>query len=84
MSYQAQQERSRLSEPFAHTTPVEQRSPSRWVICAIGACVGAFIVAEPFVIDAKPSLQIFQGVFMAYFWALFMFGDASHRRSSRK
>ena len=32
--------------------------PSRRVVCAVAALLGLLIAAEPFVIDAKPSLQI--------------------------
>ena len=79
-----------LEVPMSHhpkqqvTTRAESKRPSRAVTSAVASCLGALIVLEPLVIDTKPSLQIFQAVFVIWFWALFMFGSESDRRSSRK
>lgn len=48
------------------------------LIVSIGAAAAmVFIVAEPYLFDAAPGLQLFQGALLALLWALLMFGGAA-------
>ncbi len=53
---------------------------SRVAICVIAALFGVFILLEPFLIDVKAGLQIFHGVVLIWFWALFMFAGTTDNK----
>jgi hypothetical protein len=59
--------------------PVPHEVPSRIVVSAAAVVLCALIGLEPLVINAKPGLQLFQAVFVFWFWALFMFAGRSIR-----
>lgn len=62
----------------------ESARPLRTVASAVAVCLGAFIALEPLAIDTQPGLQIAQAAFVAWFWALFMFGTTSEHRNRQK
>ncbi len=62
----------------------ESKTPLRAVGSAGAVCLGALILIEPMVLDTSPGLQLFQAVFVIWFWALFMCANTSGRRNSGK
>ena len=49
-------------------------TPSRLLVTVVAAAVGVFIAAEPYLFEATPGMQLFQGGIIFYLWLLFMFG----------
>jgi len=54
-----------------------RRVPSRFLSSMIAAVAGVVILLEPYFMTTPPGLQIFQAIFMFWFWALFMFSGPS-------